>query len=135
MALTFGFNRPTPEDDDEQAEIERPGAQRGRQDGIPQRDSDAPDEHRVPRPDQPIRDPPAGQRGEIDARRVQPVDRRGGLVVDAEAALADGGDQEQHQYGAHAVVGEPFPHLGEEQGGEAARMPQKGRRAHIPLRS
>ncbi len=121
------FQETDAQDDDEQAEIERPGAQRGRQDRITQCNSDAPDEHRVPRADQPIRDPPAGQRGEINARRVQPVDRHGGLVVDAEAALADGGDQEQNQDGAHAVVGEPFPHLGEEQGGEAARMPQKGR--------
>ena len=42
-----------------------------------------------------------------------------------EAAGGDRGDQEQDEHGAHAVEGEPLPHLGEEQRGEATRMPEK----------
>ena len=75
------------EDDDEQAEIERPGLSEVARMALPERDADAPDEYGAPRADQPVGDPAAGERCEIDARGVKAVDRRGGLVVDAEAAL------------------------------------------------
>jgi hypothetical protein len=120
------LQQPHAEHDDEQAEVERAGTRGYRQNRIPERDSEAPDEYGTPGPDQPVGDPSARERGQIDACGVQAVDGRGSAVIDAEAALCDGGDQKEHQHGPHAVIGEPLPHLGEEQGGEAARMPQKG---------
>ena len=44
----------------------------GRQDGIAQRDADAPEEHGAPCADEPIGDPAAGQRGEINPAVYKP---------------------------------------------------------------
>ncbi len=62
---------------------------------------------------------------EIRAGDVETVDRVAGLVVDAETTAFDGADEEQHEDGPHAVVGESLPHLGEEERGESARMAEQ----------
>ena len=122
----IGLQQPHAEHDHDQADIKSPRARGHGQQRIAEGDGHAAREHGALRTDQPVRDPAAGQRCEIDPRGIQPVDRRGRLVVDAEAAVRDRGDQEKHQHGAHAVVGEPLPHFREEQRGEATRMPEKG---------
>jgi hypothetical protein len=97
---------------------------------VPQRDHDAADEDRALLPDQAIGDPAARNRQRVDAEGVEAVDRRGSLGVHAEAA-ARGVRHEQHQQGAHSVIAEALPHLGEEQGREAARVPEPlGRRGN-----
>ena len=56
-------------------------------------------------------------RDQARARRQAPHHR-------ADAARRRG-DQEEHEDRTHAIVGEPFPHLGEEQRGQPARVPEK----------
>ena len=114
------------EDDDDQAEIEHRGVRRQPQAETAEGDEDAAVQHGFLGADQPVGDPAAGQRDDVHRCGVEAVDRGRRLVVQAEAAARDGVDQEQHQQGAHAVEAEAFPHLGEEQRGEAARVAEKG---------
>ena len=72
--------------------------------------------------DQPVGDPAAGQRGQIDAGRIEPVDRIGIVAVEPQAAGLRRRDHRQHQDRAHAVVAEALPHLGEEQRAQRDRM-------------
>ena len=122
----IGLQQAHAEHDHHQAQVEAAGGAGCRQQRIAQGDEQAADQHGAARPDQPIGNPAAGKRDQIGSGRVHAVNGRGGFVVDSKTARGDGGDQEQHQHGAHAVVGESLPHLREEQRGEATRMPEKG---------
>jgi len=46
-------------------------------------------------------------------------------VAAAEAALDDGGHDEERQQRPHAVVGKPLPHLGEKESGKPPRLARK----------
>ena len=94
-------------------------------------DQDAAVQHRALRTDQAIRDPAARQRRHVHHRRVQAVDGAGGGRVEAQAAGGGGGGHEQDQQGAHPVVAEALPHLGEEEGGEPARVTEEGGVARV----
>ena len=122
----IGLQQSHAEHDHHQAQIKSTRTGGHRQQSVAERDADAADQHRLPRADQPIGNPAAGERHQIGSGRVQAIDGCSGFIVDAEAAGGDGGHQEQHQHGAHAVVGESLPHLREEQRGEATRVPEKG---------
>ena len=89
-------------------------------------DQDAAVQHRALRTDQAIRDPAAGQRRHVHHRGVQAVDGAGSGRVEAETAGGGGGGHEQDQQGAHPVVAEALPHLGEEERGKAARVTEEG---------
>ena len=102
------------EHDHEETEIEPARSARRGEHRIAESDQRAADEHCLPRADQPVCDPASRQRGEVYPGGIESIDRRRGLVVDAESARGHGADQEQQQHGAHAVIGEAFPHLGEE---------------------
>ena len=122
------------QDDDDETEIEHRRIGGQPQAETAEGDEDAAVQHCLLGADQPVGDPAAGQRDDVDRGGVEPVDGGGRLVIETEAAARDGVDQEQHQQGAHAVVAEAFPHLGEEQRGEAARMAEEaraGRVAHV----
>jgi hypothetical protein len=112
--------------DHDQREAEEEGRQRlQRHAEVPGRDQDAAVEHRAPRPEQPIGDPPARQARHVDARGVEAVDRPGNGGVEAQAAGRDRCRHEQDEQRPHPVVAEPLPHLGEEENGEAARMTEE----------
>ena len=83
---------------------------------------------RASRADQPIGDPAAGQAQNVGSRDVEPIDRRGGPIIEAEAA-PDGVGEKQHEDRPHSVIGEAFPHLGEEQRHEAAGVAEDLRSA------
>ncbi len=85
-------------------------------------EGDAAPEHRVALADQPVGDPAAGQRHQVDGGGIEPVDGPAGGVGKAEAAVLRLGHQEKQQQGPHAVVAEALPHFREEKRGEAARM-------------
>jgi hypothetical protein len=67
-----------------------------------------------------VSDHAADHGDEVHKRRVGAVQRLG-AVLGKEKMLR----QVDHQQRAHAVEGEALPHLGEEQGDEAARMAKK----------
>ena len=89
------------------------------------RDQDAAVQHAAALAEPAIRDPSARQRQEVDHRGVQPVHRAGGRRIEAEAARRGRRGHEQDQQGAHAVIAEALPHLGEEQRRQAAGMAEK----------
>ena len=125
MALMLGFSRPTPHTISDQADEE--------QARVPEREACAlpimmrmpPQKHRALLPDQPVRDPAAEQAQQVRTRDVHAVDRVGGAIVDAEAAVHDRRGHEQHQQRPHAVVGEALPHLREEERRQAARLAEE----------
>ena len=80
-------------------------------------DDAAADEHGAALPQEAVGDPPAGERGEIDESRVPAVDRSGRLDAERGATLRHGRREVQDEQGAHAVVAEALPHLGEEERG------------------
>ena len=111
--------------DDQQARAERRDGRRDAEDQVTDRDEHAAGEDRVALAGQAVGDPAAGQRHQVDAGRVQSIDRRCGAVIQTEAALGHGRDQEQHQQGTHAVIGEAFPHLGHRQHPDATGMSRR----------
>ena len=92
---------------------------------VAEHDQHAAPEHRALLADQPVGDPATEQRQQVGRGDVQAVDRVRGAVVEAEAALGDGGGHEQDQDRAHAVVGEALPHLRDEQRRESARLAEE----------
>ena len=118
------------DDDEEEPEVER-GERRHGHAEVAAGDQDAAVQHRALRTDQAIRDPAAGQRRHVHHRRVEAVDGARGGRVEAQAAGGGGGGHEENQQGAHPVVAEALPHLGEEERGEAARMTEEGGVARV----
>ena len=78
-------------------------------------DDEAADKDRSPRPDEVVGDEPAEDAQHVARHDVVAVDRGGLLLVEAEAASRHRGDHEEHQEGAHPVVGEALPEFGEEE--------------------
>ena len=112
----------------EQACAERDQDQAGveRRDGIEREgvvsggDDESADEHRAPRPDEVIREVASEDAYHVARHGVVAIDLRREFLVHAHPAHRQGGDHEQQQDRPHAVVGEPFPHLGVEQHAQAA---------------
>jgi len=106
---------------------------------------DAADDHAAPLADDAIGEDAAEERREVGERRVEAVDLVGELLLvevaeDALQAVPDGLEPQhvvrhaglreavrdvEHQQRAHAVVAEPFPHLGEEQDRQADGVPEQ----------
>ena len=78
-------------------------------------DDEAADKHRSPRPDEVVGDEPAEDAQHVACHAVVAVDRGGLLLVEAEAASRHRGVHEKHQEGAHPIVREALPKLGEEE--------------------
>ena len=78
-------------------------------------DDEAADKDRSPRPDEVVGDEPAEDAQHVARHDVVAVDRRGLLLVEAQAAGSHWGDHEKHQQGAHPVVRETLPEFGEEE--------------------
>ena len=91
----------------------------------PSRDSTAPIQDGAPQSEQPVGDPAAGQRREVDARGVDADDRRRLAAIEAEAAVQQRGRHEEHQQRPQPVVREPLPHLREEQRRQAPRVAEE----------
>ena len=90
---------------------------------VAERHQRAAQHHRTLRADQPVRDPAAGQCRHEHGGRVEAVDCRGGLVIQAVAAVADRIDEKQHEQRTHSVEREALPHLGEEKRRERPWVP------------
>jgi len=116
-----GFEQADADRDHEQPEVEDLRAAHGQHE-IAGDDQHCAAHHRALRAEQPVGDPAAEEAEEIGAADVHAVDVVRGLVIKTQATLGHRRHHEQDEDPAHAVVGEPFPHLGEEQGGEAARL-------------
>ena len=113
--------------DDDQEEPEVEGRERReRHAEMPAGDEDAAIEHGAPLADQPVGDPPAGQRGHVHHRGVETVDGARACRVESEAAGGKRRRHEQNEQRAHAVIAEALPHLGEEERRESARMAEEG---------
>ena len=111
--------------DDEQKADEKGFCRRDCEHEVAAHDDGAADEDRPLCPEQAIGDPATGQGREVDERRIDAIDRRGRLIVEAHtAAVHDLVGHEQDQQRPHAVVAEAFPHLGEEKRIQAARVPE-----------
>ena len=123
MALTFGFSSPVPITIRRQPEEKRE-CRRNRQREVARRDDDAAPEDRAAQPEKAIRDPTARQRDHVHGGRIQAIDRRRGHIVQSHAAGCDGVGHVQDEDRPHPVVAEPLPHLGEEERGQTARMPE-----------
>jgi hypothetical protein len=83
-------------------------------------------EQRALRADDPVGQPGAEDRGEVDGPAVGPDDAGGDALVDAEAALLGRVVQVDQQDPLHAVEGEPLPHLDAEEVGEDTGLPEEG---------
>src|SRR6185437_8462682 len=87
---------------------------------VAQRDDDAAYEHALVLAQPSVGDDPAHNGRRPHARRVRPVQRTGPLIGEAEHV-----HHVQDEKRAHPVVAEPLPHLGEEERGQTARMPEE----------
>ena len=121
-----GLEQAGAEDDQAEAEVEG-GVGRDREADVAAHDQRAAEEHRLALAQEPVGDPAAGQAHQVDQRHVDADDGRPVRVAPPDAALLDRRGQEQDQERAHPVVREALPHLGEEQGRQAARMAEEGR--------
>ena len=115
------FQQPGAEHDQHEAEEESLGAG-DCQHEVAGHDDDAAKPDRALCAQQPVGNPAAWQRDEVDGGRVQAIDRGRRAVGKAEPAGDDLIGHEQHQQRPHAVVAETLPHFREEQRGKAARM-------------
>ena len=88
-------------------------------------DDDAAVEHGPPLPDQPIRNPAARQRGHVRHRGVEAIDGPALRRIEGEPPGRQRRRHVEQQQGAHPVVAEPLPHLGEKEDGEPARVAEK----------
>ena len=129
-----GLQQAGADDDEGEAEVERDDVRYGEREVAERNDGAAP-EHRAAKAEQPIGNPSARQRHDIHGRGVEPVDRRRRHIVQAHAAGRDGVGHEQHENGAHAVVAEALPHLGEEERRQPARVAEPARVSHRSDRS
>ena len=108
---------------DENEAAEEARKTRDREHEVPAHDNDPAEPDCALRAPEPVGDPAARQRDEIDGRGVQAIHRRGRLVAETEPAVLDLIDHEQHEQRAHAVVAEALPHFREEQSSETPGMP------------
>jgi hypothetical protein len=102
--------------------------QRPRHGEVAEGDDAAADEHRSALAPEVVRHPPAWEGQQVDHGRVEAVDRPrlGRTISEPGVGNGDRCGHEEHQERPHSVVGKPFPHLGEEQGGQTAGMAEEG---------
>ena len=105
-------------DQDEAGVERRDGVER---EGVMTRGDDQPaDQDRASRSDEVVRDIAPEDADHVAGHGVVAVDLGRELLVEPQAAHGQRGDHEQKQERPHAVVGEPFPHLGVEQHAQPA---------------
>ena len=92
---------------------------------VAERDQNAAVKHGVALAEQPVGDPPARNRREVDGRRVQTVDGRRAARLESEPAVGDARRHEQNEERAHPVVAEALPHFGEEQRAQTAGVAEE----------
>ena len=113
--------------DEGQARVEERERLEG-QDEVSERDDDAADEDGAVLAEEAVGDQAAEDRGAPGGACVGPVNRGCVSVRESEAALGGGRDHVEDEEGAHAVVAEALPHLGEKQRGQPARVPREAAR-------
>ena len=84
---------------------------------MPERHRQAADQHGLPLAEVAVRQVAADDRGQIDERGVEPVQRERVLAFVMQRI-----DQVEHQQRPHAVIAEPLPHLGEKDHRQRAWM-------------
>jgi len=125
------LEQPGADDDEEQAEEERPHVgrtdERRGQREVAYRDDHAPAEDSFSLSPKVVGHPPAGQCEQVHHRRVQPEKGPRHGIAESQTGISPvhRGDHEQDQERTHSVVGEALPHLGEEQGGQPSRLPEE----------
>src|SRR5687768_6698530 len=93
---------------------------------MPGGDETRADEDRPLETKKPVGDPAAGQRCQINAESVDPDDGRCLAAIKSPSAVGKRSRHEKHEERTETIVGEPLPHLGEEECGESYRMPEEG---------
>src|SRR3954471_3918729 len=86
-----------------------------------------------PEAEQSVGDPSTRQRRQINAGGVNTDNRAGRLSGECESAGSERRRHEQDQQRPYSVEREPLPHLGEEESGEAYRLPKKSAGTGAPL--
>ncbi len=119
-----GFEKSDPECVQHQSE-EEDLRDAGDQRRVADHDEHGPGQHRSLLADQPVRDVTAQQRQQVAATEIQAIDGACRAIIDAQSTVHDGVRHEQDQHRSHAVVGEPFPHLCEEQRVQSARLSEE----------
>ena len=105
--------------DEDEAGVERRDVAEGHRE-VAGGDDNTADENGAAGADEIIGDEAAEDREQINAHRVGAVNGGGFFGIEGEATFGGGLHHEEHEQGAHAVVGKALPHFGEEEGGEAA---------------
>src|SRR5687768_1550583 len=92
---------------------------------MPGGDETRPDENRSLKSQQPVGNPAAGERREINAESVDADDRRCLAAIESPSADGKRRRHEKNEERTKTIVGEPLPHLGEEECGEADGMSEE----------
>ena len=124
----IGLEQTHADDDGGKSEVEHCRASWNGEQEVSSCDEDAAPVHGASLTDQSIGDPTSGEREQEHGTRIETVDRAGGFAVHAETRVdvARCGHEEQHEQGAHAVIGEAFEEFGHEQGCKTPRVAEKG---------
>ena len=133
MTLMLGFEEPVPMHDQREPEVERRSVGHGHAE-VAARDQHAAVQHGAPRAEERSAIQPPGSASGTPSG-VHAVDAPAVAVSNPRPPFASAARHEQHEQGAHAVVAEALPHLGEEQRREPARVAEEravlsGIRAH-----
>src|SRR5687767_449125 len=83
------------------------------------------DENRALESEKSVGDPPARQRCEINAEPVDADDRRRLAAIESPSAVGKRRRHKKNEERTKTIVGEPLPHLGEEECGEADGMSEE----------
>src|ERR1041385_1349710 len=118
------FEKSRSEDDEHEALEEKPVAVK-RHAEMAEGDDNAAEENRLSLPEKPVGNPSAGEACHVDHRRVHSVDRAGGRNVKLQTALRRIRSHVEDEESAHAIVTEPFPHLGGKERRESPGMAEK----------
>src|SRR6266404_7487679 len=117
----IGLQQPGADSNQNQAGIKRWHATDGHR-IVTASDDDAAYQNGPPRSQNAIRQPASDERQIPDRRNISRVDHAGIFFVEAKSAFHQALRHIERQDCLHTVVTEAFPHLGEEQGRQAARV-------------
>src|SRR5687768_3547283 len=92
---------------------------------MPSGDETRADEDRTLKSQQAVGNPAAGKRCEINAEPVDADDRRRLAAIESPSAVGKRRRHEKNEEWTKTIVGEPLPHLGEEECGEADGMSEE----------
>jgi len=120
----LGFRKPVPRTIRNSPRKKVGEAVKGQAD-VAEGDDDPAQQHAPPLAEEAVGDPAAGQRGQVDQRRVEAVNRAGLGRVPPQPPFGHRGGHEQEQDGPPAVVTEALPQFGEEEGRQSARVTEE----------